>query len=1069
MIEQAISRLKARLQELSAWQDLATEPLSGNFKTPDTDWQPIAVGEPWPRRQVSVQFFFEVELPPEWRNKWVWVRLNVGGEGLLSLNGKTIGGLNPYHREYPLGQHEGMIGLEVEAVPKGMFGVPNFAPKLETAQLFVPDLLVRALHADLACVLDAVPQVSPDVGQLLVDLLDQTFARIRLPRSPTEAYLSQLERSDWRNMTAQIWEEWKFEGAGIALSDAHRESLEVAREYLKAGLETIASRYPSVGKLLVSGHAHIDLAWLWPVAETRRKIRRTFATVLHLMERYPDLYFNQSSAQAYAWLEQDDPEVFKQIAARVQEGRWELVGGMWVEPDGNLLSGESWVRQILYGQRYFEQKFGQRAKVAWLPDTFGFAANLPQLFVQGGLPYFFTTKMNWNETNPFPHDLWQWEGLDGSRVLAHGFWNPNESYNGRLEALDLAKTWQNFKGKRYFDTSLLTAGYGDGGGGPSAEIMERHARYQAFPGLPKAKMGRVEELYGAVEERSSKSESQETTDRSSLPLDLPVWQGEMYLELHRATYTTQSEIKRLNRKLEQTLVEAEVAWSMVGMQPTNPKLTVDSAFYPASDLETLWKTLLLNQFHDILPGSGVHSVPKDAVEGLQAALEQAQDLREEGLGLLSHPVFPLHSEAVAHVLVWNLSGQDRPLQIKARRTSNIFFRLVGSDGHEVPYQESGEDILVSSKQTVPAFGYCALAVLASVEARKPFENPVTLTGNVLENQYLRLEVAPDGTLASLFDKTAGRETLDGPGNQLWAYTDIPRFWEAWDIDASHASEGQPLKASQIRMAENGPIRAGIWVEYKLGESRIEQIYWLWAGAKRLEIETTVHWQERRTLLRALFPLKIRSHEAWFETAFGAVARPTHSNTSWDAAQFEVPALRWVDLSEADYGLSLLNDGKYGHSAKGNVLGLSLLRGSVWPDPFADTGEHRFSYALFPHKGDWRGETIAQAEGLNTGLHALILPAAPGEGAAKKQGLSLGGGSLRLSALKRAEKGEGYILRLYESIGARGETELELSALGIKRIRPMNLLEEPGDPIPVQNGKVRISYAPYQVISLRLEG
>lgn len=389
----------------------------------------------------------------------------------MLANDRPLGGLNPYHAEYPLlepAQGDEKIRLEVEAVPKGVFGSPVQEPRLEQATLLVPDLQVRALCTDLACALEAVPHLAPDLAQHLLDVLSEAFAHIELPRSPAQAYLNQLERSAWAQETAKLWEEWRFEGPGLPLQEEHRKSLKAARDFFRQALAHLRQRYPASGKLLLSGHAHIDLAWLWPIAETRRKIRRTFATVLHLMERYPELYFNQSSAQAYAWLEQDAPTLFEQVRARVQEGRWELVGGMWVEPDGQLLSGESWVRQLLYGQRYFQQKFGIRAQVAWLPDTFGFAANLPQLLRQAGLPYFFTTKLNWNETNPFPHDLWQWEGLDGSRVLAHGFWNPNEGYNGRLEALDLAGTWKNFKGKRYHDTSLLTFGYGDGGGGPSA-------------------------------------------------------------------------------------------------------------------------------------------------------------------------------------------------------------------------------------------------------------------------------------------------------------------------------------------------------------------------------------------------------------------------------------------------------------------------------------------------------------------------------------------------------------------------------------------------------------------------
>ena len=1040
-------RLRVRLQELSAWSDLETFPLECEFRAPNTDWLPLEVGQEWPSRAFPAEMVFSGHVPSTWAGKPVWVRLAVGGEGLLTLDGRALGGLNPFHREYPLleaARGAEVVALEVEAVPKGLFGSPVPRPRLEEARLLVPDLQVRALHTDLACALEAAQQVQPDVAQLLLDALSETLALVRLPRGPAQAYLEQLERSSWSGMTAQLWEEWKFEGPGLALGPEHRASLEAARAHLARRLEVIRGRYPPAGHLLMSGHAHIDLAWLWPLAETRRKVRRTFATVLHLMERYPELCFNQSSAQAYAWLEADDPRLFEEVKKRVQEGRWELVGGMWVEPDGNLLSGESWARQVLYGQGYFRRKFGRRATVAWLPDTFGFAANLPQVLSQGGLPYFFTTKLGWNETNAFPHDLWQWEGLDGTRVLAHGFWNPNESYNGRLEAKDLAGTWHHFKGKRHHPTSLYTFGYGDGGGGPSAEMLERYARYRAFPGLPRAEIGRVEGFYGAVE----------GAGKPQGPAALPVWVGEMYLERHRATYTTQAELKRLNRRLEHALVEAEAALVLAG----------EGEGWEA--LEGAWKALLLGQFHDVLPGSGVHSVPEDARESLSQALAVAEGLRRRALERLSAGVAAPHPQAVARVVVWNLGSAPKPLRLEMARPLEGPFRLVGPEGEEIPYQAAGERILAAGGLEVPPLGYVALGVLQGEPAPQGGEPAVSVLGTVLENAHLRVKVAPDGSLAAFFDKDHQRRVLAGRGNQLWAYTDVPRFWEAWDLDAGYEAEGQALEATQVRVLESGPVRAGIRAEYRLGASRLEQTYWLWAGSRRLEVETVAHWQERRTLLRALFPLALRSHEAHYETAFGAVARPTHANTPWDAARFEVPALRWADLSEAGYGVSLLNDAKYGHSARGNVLGLSLLRGGIWPDPYADVGEHRFSYALYPHAGDWRAGTVAEAEALNAPLLA-VQGAGGGEGLARGHFLRLETPHLRLSALKRAEDGDGYVLRLYEAHGARGEARLDLSPLGAGRVSRVNLLEEGQEALSLEGGVLRLSYRPYEIISLRL--
>jgi alpha-mannosidase len=1070
MIQHEIERLQARLRELWAFKDLAAVPLEGQCRVAQMGWLPLEPGTPWPGPDFPVQMAFEGQVPLAWAGNPVWVRLRPGGEGLLLYDGVALGGLNPYHSEYPLldrAKGGEVLALEVEAVPKGLFGFPVQHPQLEEAVLFIPDAQVRSLHTDLNCALEAAQHTHPDVARLLVDALSEALAHISLPRSPAEAYLARIHAVP--TGTETVWENHGFKAEPVPLLPEVRERLEQARILLHKRLEEILRRYPAVGQLWLSGHAHIDLAWLWPVAETRRKIRRSFATVLHLMDRYPTLYFNQSSAQAYAWLEEDDPALFARLKDRVAEGRWEPVGGMWVEPDGNLLSGESWVRQILYGQRYFEKKFGRRSSVAWLPDTFGFAANLPQLLRQGDLPYFFTTKLNWNETNAFPHDLWQWEGLDGSRVLAHGFCNPNENYNGRVQALDLAQTWANFKGKRHHPASLLTFGYGDGGGGPSAEMMERQERYREFPGLPRTTVGRVDAFYQAIDgtgDTNGRHKRQGTGDSVANalpptsylapPTSLPVWSGEMYLELHRATYTSQAQIKQLHRRLELLLPEAEAAWSFVKLHGET---------YPKGEIERLWKTLLLSQFHDILPGSHIHTVAQEAQQELRRATEEAQQLLQEALLYLSEDLSTNHQDTVARVVVWNFSSSARPLRLRLPRTQ-IPFRLMNQDWEEVLQQRSDTHILAASSDQVPAMGHLILSVIPDHDGPQP-SSALKASPNLLENPYLRIEVGLDGTLRSVFDKQAGRETLAGRGNQIWAFTDIPRNWEAWDIDGSYTGEGQELLAERIELVEAGPVRAGLRVLRRIGESVIEQTYWLWHNSRRLEIETKAQWQERRTLLRAFFVLKVRSHQAYFETAFGAVDRPTHHNTSWDAARFEVPALRWADLSEAGYGVSLLNSARYGHSAKGNVLGLSLLRGAVWPDPYADIGVHQFSYALYPHQGDWRNGTVAEASDFNRPLEYVVMPK-QGNNRLSVEPFLWADPGVVVSALKPAEDNFAYILRLYEAHGGRGVAEVDIRAFGAKRALRVGLLEDGGEALSVMEGKVRLELGPYQVMTIKLE-
>ncbi|GBF08104.1 putative alpha-mannosidase30 [Deinococcus aerius] len=1032
---QLLTRLERRLHELGAWRDAARLDLGeGSFLAHGSGSPvPIRVGEPWPSRAFPVTLHFGARVPPEWAGQPVALRLDVGGEGLLSVNGRPVGGLNPYHREYPIAAQGGEpLTVEVQASPKGLFGSPVRQPVLGTALLVLPDGDVRALHEDLLAAHDAATHLlrggKVAVADRLADLLDRTFREIPLPRADSAEYLARaVQQEAQAAQIASIWDEWEFGRPDVPpYPEEWRPRLRAAREMLTRGLADLREQYPAEGALALTGHAHIDLAWLWPLSETRRKARRTFSTVLSLMDRYPDCTFNQSTAQLYEFVREDDPELFARVQERVAEGRWDIVGGMWVEPDGNLISGESWARQLLYGQRYFERHFGRRARVCWLPDTFGYAANLPQFLRQGDLGYFFTTKLNWNETNTFPHDLYRWEGIDGTRVLSHSFLNPSPAhgYNGSVAALDVLQTWQNFRGKRTHGASLFSFGWGDGGGGPTAEMLDRYARLRDFPGLPRLHMTRVADFYDGVD-----------------PAPLPVWVGEQYLELHRGTYTTQGRVKGLNRRAEHTLGEAEAA-SVLATR-------LLGAAYPREVLTGAWQTLLRNQFHDILPGSSVKAVYDDAVRELSGALETARGIRDAALGALT--------DAVAgrdRVVVWNLTLEDVPLNVVLDADRPLTLQTQG--GQPVRSEFHGGRLYVQGDVTVPGLGYLTLTVSNADAPAGEVENPGS--DLVLDNGLLRVVVAPDGTLSSLYDLRAGREALADRGNQLWAYVDLPREWDAWEVDADYAGEGEELLAAEPPQRLPGELRQAVRVVRRHGESTIIQTYELRRGSPRLDIHTEVDWHGRRTFLRALMPLNVRSPHASFETAYGTVTRPTHTNTSWDAAQFEKPAHRWADLSEGRYGVSLLNDGKYGHSSLGNVLGLSLLRSPVWPDPIGDEGRHTFTYALYPHTGDWRNGTVREAHSLNAPLLAFHSGREGGSQPPTARLLAVTDSNLRLGALKLAEDTDGVVVRLYDAHGDRGTLDLA-NALGVAGWSRVNFLEEP-------DGEPAREYTPYRVVTLR---
>jgi alpha-mannosidase len=1073
--QQSLKRLSNRLLELGAWRDRDWSLIpNGEFRVrSDAAWQPVRLGDPWPIQDAPIEFRFNAVIPKTWVGSPVHCRFRLGGEALLFLNDQPLAGLNTFHEEHPVLVEAGggeTLRFSAQAVSHGLFGTPTSRPCVDLAAVVVPEIDIRSLYDDLAAVLDAAHyhylKGRYSLVELLADLMHRAFVKIPLPRNDTESYLARLAATSQSRSAenfygneeslASLWERWEFPSNPSPLTGEHLQRVREVREQFRNDLAEARSRFPAEGGVWLTGHAHIDLAWLWPLEETRRKARRTFYTVTGLIDRYPDFHFNQSSAQVYAWIEQDDPALFEKIRTQVKAGRWEPIGGMWVEPDGNLLSGESWVRQLLFGQRYFESRFGRRVNVAWLPDSFGFNGSLPQLLVSAGIPFFFTHKLSWSERNPFPYNLYWWEGIDGTRVLAHSFTNPETGYNARVTALEVGETWQNFLGKQIHDTTLLSFGYGDGGGGPSEEMLERYSRLRACPGLPDLKMGLVADFYEKIPTAARAPDVDGLSDVASRSLNdgaksgvpsVPTWVGEQYLEYHRATFTTQAKVKWLHRQLEHALIEAETAATLAFIW--------DRQRFPAEQLASLWETLLLHQFHDILPGSSIHSVYASAHQRLTASLEEATKLRETALQ---------SSQPGSESLIWNLQLYDRPFSAEIASANRQDPLVFTAGDHPVLTQqlESGRMLVTARDITVP--GMSAVVLRSKTGSASPAAPFLTVTSRQIENDDLRISVNPDGTLESIYDKTFDREVLADRGNQLWLFTDVPRQFDAWDIDATYADEGTELLAAlEPESVEPGPIRGALKVVRRYEDIEIVQEYRLAAYSRRLEIATRIKWHGRRRLLRAVFPFRIHTHEVWSETAFGAVSRPNHRNTPWDQARFEVPVHRWADLSEPGYGVSLLNNGKYGYSAHGNVLGISLLRAPIYPDPYADEGEHEFLYAVYPHPGDWRNGTVQEAEEMHCPLTIISNAKAEGWPSLFRFTEEL----LKLAALKKAEDSDAIILRLYEPHGARGKTTIE-TALPLQKAAIVNILEDETEELSIEDERrITLEFKPFQVVSLKL--
>ncbi len=1033
------------LPELRAWRNAKVHPVpEWTFVGADGVEHALTIGDRWPSVETPVTLRASATVPAEWAGLPVELELWLGGEGFVKLTPGHQEGMNPFHHDFLISESASggeTIAIEAEVVPKGMFGSHVHAPGIDRAMLVVPNRELRALEIDLKMLVETAQQLKDhEILPRLVDLVDAAYRDLAVAW-PTDTAVTQtrlvsgdvsggahhsLGRGDYRRpgfegtlQPLDIWHVAPPSGEFGPLGDDLIAAIGTARETIAAGLDALKAMYPPIGNLVLTGHAHIDLAWLWPVAETRRKVRRTFSSVLHLMDQYDDFTFNQSSAQAYAWVAEDDPAVFARIKERVAEGRWDVVGGMWLEPDSQVTGGESYVRQIFYGQRFFEEHFGLRNDTAWLPDVFGFSGSIPQILRDGGIDKFFTIKVNWSEVNPFPFDIYRWQGIDGSEVIAHHFDNPGEGYNGNITPLDTLGTWRNFKGKRVHNESLLSFGWGDGGGGPSDEMLRNYARIREYPVLPRLRMGKVEEFF------------------ANLPSEgIPTYVGELYLELHRGTLTTQALVKKLMRESEHRLAEAEAFSALAAL---------GGGSYPHDELDSRWKTVLLNQFHDILPGSSIHEVYEDTHPELREVVERATAIRDAAIGTLAGG-----GDAVA---VANPSLHPRQLTAVVPAGTRVRPEV----GQVV---ENG--VLVHSATTIGGFGVRGLDDLVSLDESVSVQTDAS-GSHTLENDHVRYVIGADGTIHEAYDKLAARTLLTDRGNQLWAYTDRPRAWDAWDIDETYANAGMEIDAvDSLEVVESGPLRAAVRVTRTWRSSTFVQTYRLLAGSTQLEIESDIDWHERLMLVRTQFPTAIRSHEATFETMFGVHRRPTHRNTQFERARFEVSAHRFVDLSEPDYGVAILNDGKYGHSVLGGTIGMSLVRGPLHPDPLADEGSHHVRYAFQPHAGTWVDAGIVEiAQAFNAPMVATTGSTASGGF------VSVAGAPVGFAALKQAHDHDGIVLRVYEPHGNSGATTLSFSR-PVRSVTRVSLLEEPASGnVEVDGSSVTLHLRPFELVSLLL--
>lgn len=786
------------------------------------------------------------------------------------------------------------------------------------------------------------------------------------------------------------------------------------------------------------GHAHLDTAWLWPIHITQKKMAHTAATQLHFMEEYPEYVYVHSQASQYEWVEKQYPKLFDRIQKAIDRGQWEPVGSMWVEADCNLTGAESMVRQFLYGKKYFREVLGVETEDMFLPDVFGYSAALPQILNKFNIKFFLTQKISWNQVNKFPHNTFLWQGIDGSRIWSH--FPPADTYIGNCTPKEISESVKKHKDHGRSNQSLYLFGFGDGGGGPTEQHLEFIKRAALAPSMPEVNFGKKAiDFY-----REAKAKSR----------DLPVWTGELYLEIHRGTYTSQAANKKANRDCEFLLRDAE--W----LACFTPGIA-----YPADPLEKAWKLVLLNQFHDIIPGSSVREVYEESDRDYAAVKEIGTKV--------------VHDSLVAIGKNLETEQMQRPVV--------LFHNASMSSQGEIPWEPAEvPGSLACPEETLPVqlveeFGERKLvfaspyAALGSVCVADLTDQPshsrprLKVSNRRLENHEFSVRFDGNGHITSIQSLEDGSEFIrpGSPANVFQFMDDQPLFWSAWDIDIYAYETVQELtKLDSFEIVERGPVRVAVELVRKFSKSQIRQRISL-GPTPGIRFDTEIDWHEEDKLLKVAFPLNINALRASYEIQFGHVERPTHMNTSWDMARFEVPAQKWVDVSEADQGVALINNGKYGHDCQGNVLRLTLLKAPKAPDPLCDMGTHRFSYVLYPHFGPLNHAGVVQAAyAINAPCRHAFLDRSPGVATALAPFIACEDRNIVIEAVKRSEYDKGVIVRLYECHNARGLAEL-FSAHPPKQCFLCDLEENVLEELEVVEGMVPFKYKPFEIITLKL--
>ncbi len=959
-------------------------------------FEPLFVPFILKEQEKWLRFRFHLQTPVEEKGSKNFLAIETGiyggaltsrPQGLLLVDGKSYAGIDIYHTEVllPKGEHD-------------------YELVFYTHEFFRPFELSFS-----------IAKKDEEIDQAFYDLL-VPFETISILDKKDDDYLFSLPILEKAMNLLDLRDPYSRE---------FYSSLAETRDYLEKnyyGHNTL----PATVKAFAQ--THIDVAWLWDLAQTHEKARRSFSTVLSLMKEFPDYHFFSSTPALYEFVQKDDPTLFEGIKERIKEGRFEAEGSFWLECDCNLVDGESLIRQILYGKRYFKKEFGVDCHILYEPDVFGYSASLPQIMKLSGIDTFVTAKIGLNDTNRMPYSSFVWKGIDGSEVFAtllstchanpkNGVYDEDETtYVGNVSASDILGTYHRYESKDFSNVSALAFGWGDGGGGPTREMLEKAKRYEkGVPGMPRFCHTTLSDSVSSVKHNFEKNAKELHR--------YPLWDGELYFEYHRGTYTSVPEIKKNNRDGESILQRLEFLSSLSKMQNGLP--------YPKEELKRCWKILLLNQFHDIVPGSAIEKVYLDSAKQFQFLFQKGRELETKAMESF------IVSLPGGGLLVFNSNS----------------FPVRG------PLQWKGKTFL---SPEIPAMGYRLISNLSEKEI------PV-IDGDVLENEAIRIHFSKEGRILSLWDKQVNREIVEEGKelNALVAYEDRPFQYDNWELAPYYAQKPYSLTNLISKEAIRDGERVGFAFTYSYCHSKIRQEVTVLGNRKQVDFKTEIEWNEPHQILKAHFPFALRVKEAHYDIQYGSIARPTTHNDSWQSAKFEVCAHKWVDMSEHSYGVALLNDGKYGYGTNENDLSLTLIKGGAYPNPNAAKIIPVFTYSLLPHAGEYQeGKVIEASSILNRPLKMIDVQKGFTEDVSYSM-VSTKEKGIYVEHIKQAEDRDSYLLRIVEEHGDHHSFTIKLHTPDIKKAFLTDLMENRIEEVPVFNNEISLKLLPFQICSLEV--